>query len=263
MKNDSFWPFRRDGRPLVIGHRGASAHAPENTLAAFRKAAELGADMWELDIQLTRDGVPVISHDSALERLFGLSHEIADLSFAELRNMAPTIPSFAEAIDLAKALKQALYVEVKAPGSGVVALKLLREKAFTCAGLGSFKMEEVSAMRACIRSGEVTALPLSVLVPRDADPFERAEATDADMIHLCWENAGNGRPQGLVTPELLDEATARDLGIVLWHEERPEVLSEIIRLPVLGVCSNEPEQMVQLLSREASLVACGGDPHEP
>ncbi|TMB12920.1 MAG: glycerophosphodiester phosphodiesterase, partial [Deltaproteobacteria bacterium] len=55
-------------RPLVIAHRGASGTSPENTLAAFRRAAELGADMIELDVQVTRDGAVVVIHDYTLER---------------------------------------------------------------------------------------------------------------------------------------------------------------------------------------------------
>jgi glycerophosphoryl diester phosphodiesterase len=57
-----------DGRPLNIAHRGARGTAPENTLTAARKAHEFGADLWELDVQLSRDGVPVVFHDETLER---------------------------------------------------------------------------------------------------------------------------------------------------------------------------------------------------
>jgi glycerophosphoryl diester phosphodiesterase len=61
-------PHRRDSSPLVIAHRGARAFAPENTLVAFEKAARLGADMVELDVQLTADGQLVVVHDETLER---------------------------------------------------------------------------------------------------------------------------------------------------------------------------------------------------
>ena len=58
----------RSGRPLVIAHRGDSFHAPENSLEAARLGWEAGADAWELDVQLTRDGVAVVFHDDVLTR---------------------------------------------------------------------------------------------------------------------------------------------------------------------------------------------------
>jgi glycerophosphoryl diester phosphodiesterase len=58
----------RPGRPLVIAHRGDSSHAPENSLEAARLGWEAGADAWELDVQLTRDGVAVVCHDEILTR---------------------------------------------------------------------------------------------------------------------------------------------------------------------------------------------------
>ena len=54
--------------PLIWGHRGASGHAPENTLPAFQLAADMGADGVELDVQLTRDGIPVVCHDETVDR---------------------------------------------------------------------------------------------------------------------------------------------------------------------------------------------------
>ena len=60
--------FWLEGRPLMIAHRGLSAHAPENTLVAFRMALERGADGIELDLQPSADGVPMVIHDATLER---------------------------------------------------------------------------------------------------------------------------------------------------------------------------------------------------
>src|SRR4026208_948606 len=70
--------------PLIIGHRGASAGAPENTMAAFRAAIAAGADGIEFDVRLSRDGVPVVIHDSTLRRTGGLPQRIADLTVSEL-----------------------------------------------------------------------------------------------------------------------------------------------------------------------------------
>ncbi|HTK16033.1 MAG TPA: glycerophosphodiester phosphodiesterase [Acidimicrobiia bacterium] len=83
------------GRPLVLGHRGASAVAPENTVAAFTRARELGADGVELDVRCTADGVLVVHHDPEIHDV-GL---IASLSFAALRAARPQLATLAEALE--------------------------------------------------------------------------------------------------------------------------------------------------------------------
>jgi glycerophosphoryl diester phosphodiesterase len=73
-----------DARP-VIAHRGASAYAPENTLPAFGLAVEQGADAFELDVRLTRDGAAVVIHDDTLDRTTDLSGPVRARTLAELR----------------------------------------------------------------------------------------------------------------------------------------------------------------------------------
>jgi glycerophosphoryl diester phosphodiesterase len=87
-------------RPLVLGHRGASAAAPENTLAAFALARALGADGVELDVRRTADDVLVVHHDPEVGG-FGV---IAQASFAALRAHHPSVPTLAEALDACRGL---------------------------------------------------------------------------------------------------------------------------------------------------------------
>src|SRR5262245_679720 len=70
---------------LVIAHRGASGTCPENTLAAFRRAVEVGADMIELDVQLTRDDAVVVMHDWTLDRTTDGSGAVGERALDELR----------------------------------------------------------------------------------------------------------------------------------------------------------------------------------
>lgn len=74
-------------RPVIIAHRGASAHAPENTLAAFELALRQGADAVELDAKLTADGQVVVFHDQTVDRTTGGKGRVKDLSLAELRKL--------------------------------------------------------------------------------------------------------------------------------------------------------------------------------
>src|SRR6056297_841327 len=74
-------------RFFIWAHRGASAVAPENTLAAFTAALQAGADGIELDVHLTRDGVPVVMHDETVDRTTNGSGRIRDLSHAEIDDL--------------------------------------------------------------------------------------------------------------------------------------------------------------------------------
>jgi glycerophosphoryl diester phosphodiesterase len=79
--------------PLVLGHRGAAADAPENTLAAFELALEQGADGIELDVTLTADGAPVVIHDDTLERTTNGHGPVGALTLAELKTLEAGYPA--------------------------------------------------------------------------------------------------------------------------------------------------------------------------
>ena len=78
---------KRGGPPLLIGHRGASGEAPENTLVAFRLAVEQGADVVELDVQLTADGIPVVIHDPTVERTTDGSGLVNSLTLEQVKRL--------------------------------------------------------------------------------------------------------------------------------------------------------------------------------
>jgi glycerophosphoryl diester phosphodiesterase len=117
--------------PPVIGHRGAAAAAPENTLASLRKAAELGARWVEFDVKLTRDGQPILAHDDRLERTTDGRGRFADLTLAEVQRLdagrwfAPAfagerVPMLEEALELCGELGLGVNLEIKpCPGREV------------------------------------------------------------------------------------------------------------------------------------------------
>ncbi|HYB85075.1 MAG TPA: glycerophosphodiester phosphodiesterase family protein [archaeon] len=74
-------------RIVVVGHRGASGYEPENTFASFDLAVEQGADMLELDVHLTKDGVPVVIHDDTLQRTTGATGKVREKSLAQIRTL--------------------------------------------------------------------------------------------------------------------------------------------------------------------------------
>ena len=101
--------------PKVFAHRGASADFPEHTLAAYLAAIEQRADGFECDIRLTKDGIPVLWHDSTLNRMAKVSGKIAHLTFQEIQNRYPSLLGLNEFLELAIAHKKDLAIETKHP----------------------------------------------------------------------------------------------------------------------------------------------------
>jgi glycerophosphoryl diester phosphodiesterase len=96
--------------PKVIGHRGAAAYAPENTLASFREARRRGAAWVETDVALTADGVPILMHDDSLKRTTGIDRLVADTRRADL---PPDVPTLEAAIACWGELGLGCNVEIK------------------------------------------------------------------------------------------------------------------------------------------------------
>jgi len=95
----------------IVAHRGASFEAPGNTLAAFRRAWELGAEAVELDVRLSKDGHVVVFHDATTKRI-GAERAVAEQSLAELRTLDANIPTLAEALAIMPA-GRTTHVEIK------------------------------------------------------------------------------------------------------------------------------------------------------
>jgi glycerophosphoryl diester phosphodiesterase len=122
---DSYTPGKElpQKKPFIIGHRGASSLAPENTLASFRKAHDLGAEMIELDVHRTKDGHLVIMHDDTVDRTTGSHGAVKDLTLEEIRQLdagswfspefkGEKVPTFDEVLEWAKG-KVKIDIEIK------------------------------------------------------------------------------------------------------------------------------------------------------
>ncbi len=243
----------RETRPeelrfLRIAHRGASAYALENTLAAFRKAAELHADMVELDVQLTADGVPVVIHDLLVDRLTEGRGAVGDLTLAQLKALTvrgpdgrrEPIPTLTEALACCLEEGLGLYIELKegrATPAVVEAIQRLDIKQQVI--VGAFRPDWVATVKLLD-----PAIPTSVLFGAvNVDPVRLAQAVGADYVHPCWEMAAP-QPHRLLTRKWVERVRRTGLGIVLWHEERPEEIAALRRVGVDGICSNAPDLLL-------------------
>lgn len=136
--------------PQVIGHRGAMAYAPENTLASFREARKRGAAWIEIDVKLTADGVPIVMHDDSLKRTMAVDRLVAETPRAEL---PAEVPTFEQAIACFLELGLGCNVEIK-PSEGreaetarvtVETLRRCWPAALPAPLLSSFKDESLKA----------------------------------------------------------------------------------------------------------------------
>ena len=130
--------------PVVTAHRGYSAAAPENTLPAFQLAIDQGCEWAELDVQMTRDGVVMVTHDTSLRRCTGRNENIYDLTYNEVRKLdagrwfgqkytGAKVPTLEEVLDLCKGKIQ-LNIEIKpnaaTPELEAETIRIIREKGF-------------------------------------------------------------------------------------------------------------------------------------
>ncbi len=226
-----------------IAHRGASAYAPENTLLAIEQAAALGADMVELDIHCSADGVPVILHDDDLSRTTDGRGRVSDWSLADLRTLdaglGQRIPTLDEALAACHRNGMRPYLELKTGCELPAILETVeRHYALSEAILASFRPDWLAEVKALAPAAATSILFSSTHL----DAVGLARSVQADYIHPCWERAA-AEPHTLLTPEWLDRARAARLGVICWHEERPAEIAALRRLDVDGICSNTPERL--------------------
>ncbi len=130
-----FVPGAPEGCIDVIAHRGASAYAPENTLASFKKAMELKANWFELDVHLTADDKLVVIHDDELKRVTGVEGKVTEKKWDEIKKLdagfwfspeykGETLPSLEDALKLAKG-KIGVYIELKSSDNDTPVLPLI------------------------------------------------------------------------------------------------------------------------------------------
>ncbi len=230
-------------RFLRIGHRGAPAHAPENTLLGFRTAAALGADMVEFDVQRTADGHTVVVHDPFLTDERGGVWPISHSTLAELRavdlGQGECLPTFSEALQICREENLGAYIEIKDAGVIDEVITTLRTEEYTghCI-LASFRPDWL----AMVKDKEAQMMTAILFSAPSVDAVKLAQSVRANFVHPCWERFPN--PSALLTPEWLARVRAADLGVICWHEERPAEIAVLRQRGVDAICSNAPELLL-------------------
>jgi glycerophosphoryl diester phosphodiesterase len=249
----------------VIGHRGASGEAPENTLAGFEAAAQRGADALELDVRLTADGAPVVIHDATLDRTTDRTGPVSARTLADLRSVdagwkfspdggrthpyrggEARIPTLGEVLWTFPRL--ALLVEIKEPEAQAAVRRVL--------------VLEEGVERCVVASEHQEALRVF-----DQPPFLRG-ASGAEISALYWAVLLRRRPpegryrllsvprkhRGLTVPTrgFIAAARERDCPVHVWTVDSPRIARALWRRGVAGIVTNLPGRIAE--ARELSAI---------
>jgi len=248
----SDWLIPRD-RPLIIAHRGASAVAPQNTLAAFRKAMELGADGVELDVQLSADGAVVVIHDLNVDKATDGTGRVASKTLDELKALDAGIkfsPQFAgeripTLLQVFEALEGKLLVNVELkdfnPRSSVLAAPVVEvvrkhamEKRVLFSSFNPFALRAVKRLAPQIPAGLLYAPNLAIYLRRAwLAPFVPHEARHPES--------------SMVTAQTMRWYRAHGLRVNVWTVDDPAEMRRLIELGVDGIITNKPDVLSRIV----------------
>jgi len=257
--------FRKDGRPLVVGHRGAPSLAPENTIAAFRAAVGLGVDMVELDVLGLVRGPLVVAHSDRLEEVTHgeMTGRVDGRSLEELRAAAPELPTFEEAVS---------WFAAEAPGVGLHVDLKLRDRLdevvdvlerHGVAGRSVASSVHPDALRSVARLSSRVRVALTY--PEDRLRAARHRplqpVVKAVLAGLCVALprrlpgmvtvAGAGAvmlQHRVVTGAVVSRAHALGIPVLAWTVDEPEDVERVIAAGVDGVITNDPRMLLATLA---------------
>lgn len=253
-------------KPLIIAHRGASALAPENTLAAFTKAIEVGADGIEFDVRLTKDKTVVVFHDDDLLRIGEAENSIADLNYEDLQNFdigswfnklnpkvqnpdfaAERIPTLERTLEFLNDYRGVIYIELKCRKKDVEVLSkevcriIEKSKLFPQIIVKSFNLDALPIIKKhCpkIKTAALFTLKVLTLLRKEKRLINIAKDLGVDFLSLHFS---------LATKNLMRKAAKQNLNVAIWTVENPRWVKRAVKLGISHVITNNPAELLAKL----------------
>jgi glycerophosphoryl diester phosphodiesterase len=224
--------------PRIMGHRGAKAYEPENTLRSIRRALDMGVQAVEIDVHASQDGRLVVIHDATVDRTTNGNGRVADLNWEELRRldagMGERLPSLEEVLDLVRG-RVHLFVELKDPlAVEPLADFFSAQTLFAEAHVISFwhpALKKLRRLEPRIRTGVL-------FVGCPADPSALAQAADAEALVLNYQ---------YVTLELTKAARQASLLVAVWNIDDVADLLPMLPLELDYIGTNKPDILIDYL----------------
>lgn len=246
IKNGS--RIQNKNRPLKIGHRGASGYCPENTISAFDRAVQMGADFIEIDIQLSKDGTIIVCHDYTLKRTTEHEGKVSDFSAQELKGFDAgswfdpafkheRIPTLAEVLD--KYLHHAgLLIEIKHPGmhegienklaEELIMRNVQRSPKIMIHSFSIDSMKKVHQLLPDIQAGV-----LFKYTPRGIPEKTLAEISEfASFVNPKWL---------MINKKLIKRIRSHNMFVFTWTVNRKRYIKKFSRLGINGITTDFPD----------------------
>jgi len=242
----------------IIAHRGASAYAPENTMAAFRKALDMKADGIELDVHLTKDNHIVVIHDGNVDRTSNGSGIIADMTLKELRQLdfgswfseefgGEKIPTLEEVLDLLKGWNGLLNIELKMvrPGlyEGLEKKVIDMVKSYNMlentiiSSFNHYSLANVKKIESNMKIGLLYSAGIY-------EPWNYAASLNADAIHPNYIS---------IVPEIVESCHAHNIQVNPYTVNNPEHILYMLKAKVDGIITNVPDIAKQIRDQNATV----------
>jgi glycerophosphoryl diester phosphodiesterase len=237
-------PLRASGPPWVIGHRGAAARAPENTLPSFRAAWAAGAGWVEADVQPTADGVPVILHDDDLDRTTDGTGPLRSRAAPAVATLdaggwfgpefaGTRVPTLAELLSALAAEDRRLLLEIKGDHTARQIQAVLDQ--IRAGGVGervfleSFELDALRMVREILPEE-----PVGLLVERiDHDPLAACRQLGATSYNPEFREL-------LARPDLVGRLHEADIAVMVWTADEPSDWARLTDLGVDAIITDDP-----------------------
>ncbi|MBY0148503.1 glycerophosphodiester phosphodiesterase [Neobacillus niacini] len=270
IQQKSFFDYNR---PLVIAHQGGELLAPSNTMTAFTKAAEMGVDVLETDIHITKDGYLVTIHDPSLDRTTNGKGNVADLTLAEIqaldagyhfkdlegnysyRGKGVYIPSVEELFQTFKDIKIEIEIKDDNPPERIeeIASKLWNlieeyqmEKKILIA---SFDQDILNTFEKYAKGRTATSAgrqEVKNFVVTHKFLLRNLYVPEVDAFQIPVEDSGFD----LTDQRLIDGAHRLGMDIHYWTIDDPETMEKLIEAGADGILTNRPDLLLQLLKEK-------------
>ncbi|QOR34702.1 glycerophosphodiester phosphodiesterase [Clostridium sp. 'deep sea'] len=235
---------------LILGHRGASGYAPENTMSSFKLAILQNADGLEFDVHLSKDNIPVVIHDRTINRTTNGSGLVAEYTASELQQFDAgswygkkfrgfKIPLLAEVLQLCKVVDKQLLLNIELKAGSKMYKNIERividmvseyrlEKQVIISSFDHFALQRVKEINPNIKTGVLYAASW-------IKPWRYREVLNFNALHPAWHT---------LTPELLKHCHEAGLAVNTYTVNDTKYVDQMIALGVDGIITNYPNKLI-------------------